>query len=61
MLAGILTPSSGAAQIAGFDVATQATLRVKDNLAYMGQKFGLYVDLTVQENMDFYADLTVSR
>ncbi len=56
MLASIMDPTSGTASIAGFDVTSQAA-SVKDHLAYMSQKFGLYQDLTVIENIDFYADL----
>ncbi|HSO08614.1 MAG TPA: ATP-binding cassette domain-containing protein, partial [Desulfoprunum sp.] len=56
LLASIMTPSSGSATIAGFDVATQAAA-VKDRLAYMSQRFGLYQDLTVLENIHFYADM----
>jgi ABC-2 type transport system ATP-binding protein len=56
MLASIMTPTSGTASIAGFDVIENAAL-VKDHLAYMSQKFGLYQDLTVIENIHFYADL----
>jgi ABC-2 type transport system ATP-binding protein len=56
MLASIMDPTEGSARIAGFDVATEQD-RVKDSIAYMSQRFGLYVDLTVQENIDFYADL----
>ena len=56
MLATIMNPDTGSATIAGFDVCTDAPL-VKEHLAYMSQKFGLYQDLTVGENVDFYADL----
>jgi ABC-2 type transport system ATP-binding protein len=56
MLASIMDPTSGTAAIAGFDVTSQAG-SVKDHLAYMSQKFGLYQDLTVIENISFYADL----
>jgi len=56
MLSSIMSPTSGTASIAGWDVATSPD-RVKDNIAYMSQHFGLYVDLTVQENINFYADL----
>jgi ABC-2 type transport system ATP-binding protein len=56
MLAGILDPSGGEATIAGFNVMKQAE-QVKDNLAYMSQRFGLYTDLTVGENINFYADM----
>lgn len=56
MLATILPSSSGTATVAGFDTRTHAA-QVKDRIAYMSQRFGLYPDLTVQENIDFYADL----
>jgi ABC-2 type transport system ATP-binding protein len=56
MLASIMDPSSGTASLAGFDTTTQAA-DVKEHLAYMSQRFGLYPDLTVQENISFYADL----
>ncbi|GAB6097289.1 ATP-binding cassette domain-containing protein [Desulfatiferula olefinivorans] len=56
MLAGIMAPDSGQALIAGFDTARDAA-RVKDHLAYMSQRFSLYPDLTVSENIAFYADL----
>ncbi|MGB4108556.1 MAG: ATP-binding cassette domain-containing protein, partial [Desulfomonilia bacterium] len=54
MLSSIMPPTSGTAKIAGFDVQTQPEL-VKANLAYMSQRFGLYQDLTVWENVNFYA------
>jgi ABC-2 type transport system ATP-binding protein len=56
MLASIMDPTSGTATIADFSVISEAS-SVKDHLAYMSQKFGLYQDLTVIENIDFYADL----
>jgi ABC-2 type transport system ATP-binding protein len=56
MLSSIMDPSSGRAAIAGYDVSAEAPA-VKEHLAYMSQKFGLYQDLTVMENIDFYADL----
>ncbi len=56
MLAGILPPSGGRAEVAGFDVARDAE-RLKEHLGYMSQRFGLYPDLTVRENLAFYADL----
>jgi ABC-2 type transport system ATP-binding protein len=56
MLAGILDASDGEAQVAGCRLPEQS-LAAKDHLAYMSQRFGLYQDLTVMENIDFYADL----
>lgn len=56
MLAGILTPSGGEAIVHGFDIKKDAE-KIKENIAYLAQKFGLYEDLTVIENIDFYADL----
>ncbi len=56
MLASIMDPGSGSATMAGFDTISQSAA-VKDHLAYMSQKFGLYPDLTVSENINFYADL----
>jgi len=54
MLCGILTPTSGAGRVAGFDIATQPEL-IKENIGYMSQRFSLYEDLTVEENIAFYA------
>jgi ABC-2 type transport system ATP-binding protein len=56
MLAGVLPPSAGDAFVLGTSVAGDPE-RVKDDLAYMSQRFGLYGDLTVRENLEFYADL----
>lgn len=56
MLAGVLRPSEGDALVDGISVAREPE-RVKPHLAYMSQRFGLYTDLTVEENLDFYADL----
>lgn len=56
MLAGVLRPSSGEARVAGIHVGSDPE-RVKRRIAYMAQRFGLYEDLTVRENLDFYADL----
>jgi ABC-2 type transport system ATP-binding protein len=54
MLCGLLTPTSGTAVVAGFDVARE-TERVKRRIGYMSQRYGLYDDLTVYENLRFYA------
>src|SRR5512140_2847071 len=56
LLCGLLDPTSGGATVAGVDVARQPQA-VKDHIGYMAQRFGLYGDLTVEENMTFYADL----
>ena len=56
MLAGVLRPSSGDAIVGGVSVA-QDPEGVKHHIAYMAQRFGLYHDLTVRENIMFYADL----
>jgi ABC-2 type transport system ATP-binding protein len=56
LLCGLIDPSEGSATVAGHDVARE-TEAVKDRIGYMAQRFGLYGDLTVEENMDFYADL----
>ena len=56
MLCGLMNPSEGSASIAGHDVVLESQA-VKDQIGYMAQKFGLYLDLSVQENMNFYADL----
>ncbi|MGA2444443.1 MAG: ABC transporter ATP-binding protein [Opitutaceae bacterium] len=56
MLTGILPPTGGAAEVAGFDVVRHAE-RLKEHIGYMSQRFGLYPDLTVMENIEFYADI----
>lgn len=54
MLCGLLEPTSGRAIVGGFDVGKEAD-RVKENIGYMSQRFSLYEDLTVGQNIDFYA------
>ena len=54
--AGLLTPDSGRINVLGID-AVKDPLKVQQSIGYMPQRFGLYEDLTVQENLDLYADL----
>jgi ABC-2 type transport system ATP-binding protein len=56
MLIGLLQPTSGSARVAGFDVATQ-TEEVKRRIGYMSQRFSLYEDLTVRENITLYGGI----
>jgi ABC-2 type transport system ATP-binding protein len=56
MLCGILAPTSGSGTVAGFDVRTEAE-KIKAHIGYMSQKFSLYEDLTVEENIDFYSGI----
>lgn len=56
LLTGIMEPTAGDAWVAGRHVVREAEA-IKDDIAYMSQRFGLYPDLTVIENIDFYADL----
>ncbi|MCX6356701.1 MAG: ABC transporter ATP-binding protein [Candidatus Aureabacteria bacterium] len=56
MLCGILTPTSGSGKVAGFDIVREQR-QIRQNIGYMSQKFSLYDDLTVEENIDFYSGL----
>ena len=56
MVAGLLPADGGQLQVLGYDVARQPQ-QVQDRISYMPQRFGLYEDLSVQENLDLYADL----
>jgi ABC-2 type transport system ATP-binding protein len=53
MLCGLMRPTQGTAVVAGADIATEPE-KVKSRIGYMSQSFGLYRDLTVDENLDFY-------
>jgi len=56
MLVGLLAPTSGSGTVAGFDVETE-TENIKKHIGYMSQKFSLYEDLTVEENINFYSGI----
>ena len=56
LLTGLMDPTEGRAVVVGKDVAKHPD-EVKDHIGYMAQRFGLYADLTVEENMAFYGDL----
>jgi len=54
MLCGLLAPTAGEGRVGGFDITTQSE-EIKKHIGYVSQKFSLYDDLTVSENIDFYA------
>jgi len=56
ILCGLLSPTAGQARVGGYDVARDPEL-VRHNLGYMSQKFSLYDDLTVEENLDFFGGI----
>ncbi|RYD06856.1 hypothetical protein N752_01645 [Desulforamulus aquiferis] len=56
MLCGILEPSSGSGKVLGYDLAKESE-KIKTRIGYMSQKFSLYDDLTVYENLNFYSGL----
>lgn len=56
MLCGILEPTGGTGRVGGYDVLTESE-KIKSRIGYMSQKFSLYEDLTVEENIDFYSGI----
>src|SRR4030042_4688674 len=56
LLCGILRPASGTARVLGFDLLSQ-TDKIKENIGYLSQRFRLYGDLTVDENIEFFAEI----
>jgi ABC-2 type transport system ATP-binding protein len=56
LLCGILAPTGGTGTVAGFDLRTQVE-QIKAHIGYMSQKFSLYEDLTIEENLDFYSGI----
>jgi ABC-2 type transport system ATP-binding protein len=56
MLCGILTPTSGNGTVSGFDIVNEQD-KIKNNIGYMSQKFSLYNDLTVRENLEFFGSI----
>lgn len=56
MLTGLISPDSGNAEVLGYDLKTQKN-KIKDEIGYLSQKFSLYGDLTIDENIEFFADI----
>lgn len=56
MLCGLLDPTAGSGRVAGFDIVRE-TEKIKTRIGYMSQKFSLYDELTVEENIDFYSGI----
>jgi len=56
MLCGIIPPTSGSGEVGGFDIIKEQ-YKIKENIGYMSQKFSLYNDLTIEENINFYSGI----
>jgi len=56
MLIGLLNPDSGTAEVLGYNIRTQQS-KIKEQVGYLSQKFSLYGDLTIDENIEFFADI----
>lgn len=56
MICGVLSPTSGEGKVLGYDLAKESE-KIKQNIGYMSQKFSLYEDLTVEENLEFYGNI----
>jgi ABC-2 type transport system ATP-binding protein len=56
MLCGIISPTSGSGRVGGFDIIKEQS-KIKEHIGYMSQKFSLYNDLTVEENINFYSGI----
>ncbi|MBP1750569.1 MAG: ybhF-C2 [Deltaproteobacteria bacterium] len=56
MLCGLLLPSSGTGSVGGYDIMTESEM-IKKNIGYMSQRFSLYEDLTIEENIDFFSGI----
>ncbi len=56
MLCGIISPTSGTGRVAGYDIIREQR-KIKENIGYMSQKFSLYNDLTIEENINFYSGI----
>jgi ABC-2 type transport system ATP-binding protein len=56
MLCGIIPPTSGSGQVGGYDIIKEQS-RIKEHIGYMSQKFSLYNDLTIEENINFYSGI----
>lgn len=56
MICGVLSPTSGEGKVLGYDLVKESE-KIKQNIGYMSQKFSLYEDLTVEENLEFYGNI----